>query len=194
MRFFLDGLYRVSGNISAVFIAAICALVFAQVILNVIDRLSSLMSGTAIGLSIPSYADFAGYFLAAASFFALAYTFRECGHIRVTLLIQHTSPVLRRAIEFWCVGVVTAVAAYFTWYTALLVHESFIYNDLSSGMIPVPIWIPQLAVLTGLAVLLTALVDEFLGLVTGKDPSYQDKGENLLESEEPKPDLVLDDE
>lgn len=194
MRPFLDGLYRSSGWISASFIGAICVLVFAQVILNIIDRLSSLATGSAIGLSIPSYADFTGFFLAAASFFALAFTLREGGHIRVTLFIQHTPPRLRRLIEFWCVGLATAVSIYFAWYMGLLVLEAFEYNDLSSGMIPVPLWIPQAGMLAGLIVLSIALIDELLGLLRGADPSYQDKGENLLEGEEPIPNSILDGE
>ena len=52
--------------------------------LNLIDRISSLLTGQAIGLTIPSYADFTGFFLAASSFFALAHTHREGGHIRVS--------------------------------------------------------------------------------------------------------------
>ena len=194
MRPFLDGLYRLSGAISACFIAAISALVFAQVLLNIVDRLSSLFTGTAIGLSIPSYADFTGFFLASASFFALAYTLREGGHIRVTLFIQHTPPMLRRVIEFWCVGLATAVSIYFAWYTALLVMEAYEYNDLSSGMIAVPIWIPQSGMLLGLIVLSIALVDELFGLFSGADPSYHNKGENLLEDQEPIPTSILDGE
>ncbi len=194
MRPFLDGLYRSSGWISASFIAAICTLVFAQVILNIVDRLSSLVTGSAIGLSIPSYADFTGFFLASASFFALAFTLREGGHIRVTLFIQHAPSRLRKLIEFWCVGLATAVSIYFAWYTGLLVLEALEYNDLSSGMIPVPLWIPQAGMLAGLIVLSIALVDELLGLLKGADPSYHNKGENLLEGEEPIPNSILDGE
>ncbi len=194
MRRYLDGLYRLSGAISACFIVAITVLVFAQVLLNIVDRLSSLMTGSAIGLSISSYADFTGFFLAAASFFALAYTLREGGHIRVTLFIQHTPPRLRRIIEFWCVGLATAVSIYFAWYTGLLVMEAYEYNDLSSGMIPVPLWIPQSGMLVGLIVLSIALIDELFGLCSGADPSYHNKGENLLEDKEPIPTSILDGE
>ena len=37
MRRYLDGLYQTSGVIAATFLAAICALVVVQVILNAID-------------------------------------------------------------------------------------------------------------------------------------------------------------
>lgn len=183
MRRYLNGLYHWSGWLAAFFIAAICALVFAQVMLNLVDRISSLVTGQAIGLTIPSYADFTGFFLAASSFFALAHTHREGGHIRVSLIIQNLPPKARKAIEYWSVGLALLATAYFTIYMALLVQESFIYNDLSPGIVPVPIWIPQSAVLAGLAVLTIALTDDFTSLLRGESPSYDGKGENLLEGE-----------
>lgn len=184
MRHYLNRLYLWSGWIAAFFIAAICAVVFAQVMLNLIDRISTLTTGSAIGLTIPSYADFTGFFLAASSFFALAHTHREGGHIRVSLIIQNLPPKLRRAVEFWSVGLAVLATAYFTFYMALLVFESFSYHDLSPGIIPVPIWIPQSAVMAGLAVLTIALIDDFVALMQGRPASYEGKGENLLEGEE----------
>ena len=74
----------------------------------------------------------------------------------------------------------------------LLVLESFKFNDLSSGMIAVPLWIPQVGMFMGLIVLSIALVDEFFNLLSGADPSYQNKGENLLEDQEPIPDSIID--
>ena len=185
MRRYLDGLYQTSGVIAATFLAAICALVVVQVILNAIDRVSTLATGSAIGLTIPSYSDFTGFFLTAASFFALAYTLREGGHIRVVLGIQKLDPVPRRFVELWCIGVAAALTAWFAWYAANLVVQSYTYNDLSPGMVPVPIWIPQLPIVLGLIVLLVALIDDFVTTLTGADPSYLGKQENLLADHEP---------
>jgi len=180
MRRILDRLYTWSGYIGAGFIVAICAVVFAQVVLNAIDRVAKILTGSAIGLTIPSYSDFTGFFLTAATFFALAYALREGAHIRVTLVIQHTTGKLRQVIEFFCVSLALSVAAYFCWYTALLVYESYTFNDLSSGIIAVPIWIPQSSMVLGLAILSIALLDDLVTVLRGGHPSYFDKGENLL--------------
>ncbi len=185
MRQYLDRLYIWSGYIGAGFIAAICALVFAQVILNAIDRVTKILTGSAIGLTIPSYSDFTGFFLAAASFFALAYALREGAHIRVTLVIQHTTGWVRQAIEIFCVSLALCVAVFFCWYTAQLTYESYSYNDLSPGIIAVPIWIPQFSMVMGLIVLSIALLDDLVTLLRGGSPSYFDKGENLLADNAP---------
>ncbi|MGB3211187.1 MAG: TRAP transporter small permease [Desulforhopalus sp.] len=180
MRKLLDTLYTASGWLGAGSIALICLLVVCQVLLNLLDRLSSLLTGSAIGLTIPSYADFTGFLLAAASFLALAYTLREGAHIRVVLLVSRLPKKTHRLVEIWCIGFGLAVSLYFSWYTAMLTYESYSYHDLSPGMIAVPIWIPQTAMLLGLVILSVALVDELVNVLSGNTPSYAEKGEKLL--------------
>ncbi|MBE0582861.1 MAG: TRAP transporter small permease [Desulfofustis sp.] len=194
MRKFLDTLYLASGWLAAFCIAAIAAIVVIQVSLNLIDRASTLFRGTAVGLTIPSYADFTGFFLAAASFLALAHTFRQGEHIRVTILIGHLPKWFAWAFEFWCVAAATVVSCYFTWYTGILVGESYRFNDLSPGMIAVPLWIPQTAMLIGLIILSIALIDEFVGLLRGKRPAYLDSGVGLLVGEAYEEDSPPDEE
>ena len=181
MRRILDSLYKGSGWAAAMFILAICLLVMAQVMLNLIDKIASNFLGEAFGLTIPSYSDFTGFFLAAASFLALAYTLREGGHIRVSLIVQNLPTRFRHWVEIWCVAVSGGVTVYFSLYTAFLTYDSFVYNDLSPGMVAVPIWIPQMAMLLGLVVLAIALTDELVALLKGHKASYEGKGENLLE-------------
>ena len=181
MRRLLDTIYTASGYLAALFIAAICILVMAQVMLNLIDRTAALLTGQAIGLTIPSYSDFTGFFLAAASFLALAYTLRVGGHIRVTLFTNMLGERTQKVLEIWSLALAAAMTIFVTFYSIALTHESFVYNDLSSGMVAVPIWIPQSSVSIGMFVLSVALVDEFIGVLAGKTPSYAGKGENLLD-------------
>jgi len=177
LRRCLDLLYRGSGALAAAFLLAICVIVLAQVGLNLLDEIASWLTGQPIGLVIPSYAEFAGFFLAASSFLALAYTLRAGGHIRVSLVLQHLSARAQRLTELWCIAVAALLAGYFAFFTILLVIDSFSYEDLSVGLVPVPLWIPQSAVALGLMVLTTALVDEFVQVLAGRRASYDAAGE-----------------
>ena len=58
--------------------------------------------------------------------------------------------------------------------------ESHEFGDKSSGMVSVPLWIPQIPVALGLAILSIALADELVALLRGRPPSWEGKGENLL--------------
>ncbi len=180
MRRTLDWIYTASGYAAAAFIVGIAGLVFAQVCLNLTDKLYSFFTGSALGLTIPSYSDFTGFFLAAATFLALAYTLRAGGHIRVSLVTGRMPPPVRHFFEILALILGLSMAAYASWYMFGLVRESLEFGDKSSGMISVPIWIPQMPVLIGLSILTIALMDELLSVLRGNSPSYDGKGENLL--------------
>lgn len=172
LRTALNAIYRASGALAAFFLVAIALIVLAQVGANVVDAVATALTGDPIGLVIPSYAEFAGMFLAASSFLALAYTLRAGGHIRVTLVLQHVGHRTRRVLEAWTTGAGAVLSGYFAWYVLLLVLESLEYGDTSPGIVAVPLWLPQSAMLLGLAVLTVALVDDFVAVLRGRDPAY----------------------
>lgn len=180
MRRALDTLYRLSGGLAAVFLAAICAIVIAQVGANILDTISLAVRGEPVGLAVPAYAEFTGYFLVAASFLALANTLRAGSHIRVSLLIRGLGPAPRRWAEIWCTVAGLAFSAYFAWYAVWMVVDSYIFNDVSPGIVPVPLWIPQSAMAIGLIVLVLALADEFVTVLRGRPPAYAKGDEGVL--------------
>ena len=172
MRAFLDRLYRLSGGLAALFIVAITLLVFAQVLLNLVDRLAKLFTGTALGLTIPSYSDFTGFFLAAASFLALAYTLQAGEHIRINLITSRLPTRLQTLFEISSVAIALALTLYMSGYMFLMVKEAWHYHDMSSGVIAMPLWIPQSSLVLGLAVLALALFDNLVLLIQGKPARY----------------------
>lgn len=180
MRRTLDALYLVSGAIAALFIVGIVGIVFAQVSLNLADKIVSGISGHALGLTIPSYSDFTGFFLAAASFLALAYTLRAGGHIRVTLVTGIFAKQTQSLFEGLALSIGALMTGYGAWYMSRLVLESYDFHDMTSGMFSIPLWIPQMPVAFGMIVLTIALVDELVGLLRGKAPTYDGQGEKLL--------------
>lgn len=180
MRQILTALYKFSGAVAALCILSIAAVVFAQVCLNLVDKLAKLTTGQAIGLTIPSYADFTGFLLAAATFLGLAYALRAGGHIRVTLVTGLLGPAPRRWVEALVLAVALGMAGYATVYMGLLVAESHEYGDMTSGMVALPLWLVQLPVAIGLGVLSIALLDDLIAVLRGAAPSYEGKGENLL--------------
>ncbi len=155
MRRMLDALYAGAGGLAALCILAICLIVSAQVGLNILARIG----GPELSFTIPSYADFAGFLLAAATFLAMAHTLRSGVHIRVTLLTQRLPRGGQLVLEVAALTLGAAVAGYATWYAASLVAESHQYQDMSTGIIAVPIWIPQVPMVLGLALLTLAFVD-----------------------------------
>ncbi len=136
MRRALDALYLWSGYAAAVFLVAIAATVVAQIV------------GRFFGVAIDS-TESAGFSMAAATFLGLAHTFKQGSHIRVTLLIGLAKGRARQAIELWSVGFGAIGMAYFSYWAGDLVYYSYVFHEISPGLLAVPFWIPRLAMALG---------------------------------------------
>lgn len=166
-----DKLYLCSGLLSGFFIVVITLLLLAQII------------GRFFNFIVPSAEDFAGFALAASTFLGLAYTFREGGHIRVTLVIQRFSPLPRKIQEGMILTLSLALLCYVSYACSFMVYESYIYDEVSYGYVPVPLWIPQVPVAVGAIALSLAVFDAWIDVVRGKQPDYV-KQEDALSLEE----------
>ncbi len=163
----LDLLYRWSGGLAALCLVAICVVVLAQVGANLVNSAARAVTGQALGLSVPSYAEIAGLFLSAASFLALAATLRSGEHIRVFLVLDRLPGHGRRALGLLTCGAGATLAAYTAFQVAVMVRESWTYGDVTAGVVPVPLWLPQSVMAFGVLVFAVALVDEFYESLRG---------------------------
>ena len=64
-------------------------------------------------------------------------------------------------------------AAYLLYAVARFVFESWKFGELAQGLILVPIWLPQLSLVIGAAVLFVAVLDEFVIHLSGGIPAYR---------------------
>jgi TRAP-type C4-dicarboxylate transport system permease small subunit len=161
MRPTLNAIYKGSGLLAGFFLVAIALLSLIQI------------SGRLLGIAASSYDEFAGYCMAASSFLGLAWTLRTGDHIRMTLAVGRAKGGLRRLLEICCLAVATAITGYFCWSTVSMVWTSYKLHDVSQGLVPIALWIPQSGMALGLAILLLAFVDDLVAAVLGGTPSYE---------------------
>ncbi|HZH50578.1 MAG TPA: TRAP transporter small permease [Microvirga sp.] len=161
IRTLLDGLYRVAGYLAGVFLIIIFLLMMG------------LSLGREVGVNIPAGDDFAAWSMAAMAFLGLAHTFKSGDLIRVGLVIERLPAGLRRGGEILCLLLGFAVIAYFAWHAVGMTYDSFRFNDMSQGVVAVPLWIPQLGYSAGLAILSIAFLDELVHVLTGHAPRYE---------------------
>ena len=111
----LNKLYKLSGYIAAAFLI----LVAVFILIGISSRI--------FGFYIRGLAEYSGYCMAAASFFALAYTF----------------------IEIWCLSVATFFSGYLAFYFIKMLVISYKFQERSEGADEILIWIPQTSVAIG---------------------------------------------
>jgi TRAP-type C4-dicarboxylate transport system permease small subunit len=173
MRAILDRLYAGALWLSALCIVAIATLVGLQVGARVIDALLKLAGLPQTGFVILSLSEIAGYLLAAASFLALAGTLKGGVHIRVTMFLAMIPEAARRAVETAALAFAILVSGYGAWHVATLAYDSWRFNELSPGLIPIPLVYPQAAMAVGAALLVVAFVDELVITLTRGRPSFR---------------------
>ena len=160
MRRFLDRLYDAAGALGASFIALICVLMIGQSVLR------------ELGIRTGAVNDVVAWFCAAAAFFAMAHAFKHGDFVRVTLLLEKVSPSTRRKMEIVSLGIGVVCISYLTWSAVKFTYESWEFNDIAQGMLPMPMWIPQLSFALGSILLLVAVVDEFIIVLRGGVPTF----------------------
>ena len=156
LRRLLDALYLAGGVVASLFTVAILVIIVAQ------------MLARWTGTTFPGATDYAGYCMAAASFFAFAYALNHGAHIRVSLVLGALGRY-RRWGETFCFSVATLIASFFAWYAVKGTYVSWRWNEVSQGLDKTPIWIPQLSMAIGAVLLAIAFWDHLVRLVaTGR--------------------------
>ena len=156
MRKFLDALYLSAAALAALFMVGL----LVMVLLSIISR--------QLQFHVPGTDAYAGYFMAAAGFLALAHTLKQGEHIRVTLVINALKGRWKRGLEIWALGAATLLAMLFAFYSVRLSWQSYSFHDISTSSDATPLWIPQIAMALGTIILAVAFVDEFILELRGR--------------------------
>ena len=133
----LNKLYKLSGYIAAIFLIFVAVFILIGI------------SSRIFGFYIRGLAEYSGYCMAAASFFALAYTFVEGGHIRITLFLEKLSGLKKKFIEIWCLSIGSFFSGYLAFYFIKMLVISYKFQERSEGADEILIWIPQTSVAIG---------------------------------------------
>ena len=147
---YLRILYRYSGYIAAFFLI----LVATFILVGIASRI--------FGFYIRGLAEYSGYSMAASSFLALAYTFREKGHIRITLFLEKSKENFRRILELWCLFVATFFSGFLSYYFIKMLIISIKFGERSEGADEILIWIPQLSVAIGSTIFFICVIHNFI--------------------------------
>jgi TRAP-type C4-dicarboxylate transport system permease small subunit len=159
MTYRLRPLYHLGGYMAAACLSLICLLITTQILGRIIDRVATSLGGDRVGLSIPGLSEISGFLLVGASFLGLAYTFIHGGHIRVTLVIGRLPAAARAWVEVFCLTVAFTLCVYLAWNLFWLLNDSIAFGDTSYGLLRIPLWIPQSAMLLGVALFCLALLE-----------------------------------
>lgn len=147
--------YRITTALAAVCFVAVVVLVLYQL-------------GGEVFPYVPRSADeFAGYCMGASAFLALPDALRSGDHIRVTLITGRLPRQARRTTEWVALAISLALTAWMTWFMVRMAWVSWSSHEVSSGLIELPMWLPQGALAWGSVAFLVAMIELAVDLARG---------------------------
>jgi len=134
----LDGAYTASGYLAALFMCIILLITIGQ------------MGSRWIGITFEGSTEFAGYAMAATSFFALAHALAHGSHIRVSVFLNLNNWT-RYWLNVFALGLSAVVATYFARFAVKTNKMSAMLNDRTQGQDQIPDYLAQFLQLLGTA-------------------------------------------
>ena len=160
MRKLLDRIYLAAAYVAACCVLLIMILMVGQSILREMHVRTGAVN------------DVVSWLCAAAAFFAMAHAFKHGDFVRVTLLLEKIPVRAQKRFELAALGVASVAVAYLAYWANRFTYESWLFNDIAQGLLPMPMWIPQLSFALGSILLLVAVLDELVLVLRGHRPSY----------------------
>lgn len=161
LRRSLDALYLGAGWLAGVFLVAILVMMMAMSL------------GRELGVNVKSGDDITAWCMAAMAFLGLAHTFKSGEMIRVGLLTDRLSGLTKHIAEIFALTMAAVFTGYFAWQVVAMTHTSYVINDMSTGVLVIPLWIPQIGFAAGLVILFIAVADELVHVLLGNKPRYE---------------------
>lgn len=144
MRQFQEAVFaisRLAAGIACLVLVGMVALILYEIILRYFFASSTFVLN-----------EFIGYGVATCTFLALGYSLEHGSLIRVSVVIGRANGNFRRVLEVFCAALTMIVVGLLIWFFWLRVARHWVRGTTSSSIAEVPMWIPEGAVLLGLAV------------------------------------------
>jgi TRAP-type C4-dicarboxylate transport system permease small subunit len=160
MRKVLDCAYMTAASISAFSILVIALLMIGQSVLR------------EIGISTGPVNEIVSWLCATAAFSGMAYAFKQGDFVRVGLLLERFDKRQQRYGEIVALLIAVIACLYLAFWATSFTYESLKFNDIATGLLPMPLWIPQCTFVIGSWLFAIAAIDECVIVIRGGEPSY----------------------
>ena len=153
----MDTLARCAGVLSALCLAAMVAVLAATLALR------------PLGVLVPSSEEIVTFLMVGMAFFGIAYAYLEGVHVRVDTLHRRLPEATRRAVDILGHFGAAVLSGTIAFHAARLTWTAYRFNDLSDGLVPIPMWIPMSTVPLGFALLGLVVLRDGVRLAAGRE-------------------------
>jgi len=137
--------------LSAMFMVLIVVLIAVEILLRSVFNVSTLISD-----------EYSAYFFVGVVLLGLAYTFKEEGHIRITLVTSVIGKRGQAVLDILSTVMAVAVTSFALYYASVMVYDSWQLGMRADSISETPIYLSQLAIPVGLLMFDLQLVAKLL--------------------------------
>lgn len=125
--------------LSAIFMVLIVVLIAVEIVLRSVFNVSTLISD-----------EYSAYFFVGVVLLGLAYTFKEEGHIKITLVTSVLGRRGQAVLDILSTVMAVAVTTFALYYASVMVYDSWSLGMRADSISETPIYLSQLAIPVGL--------------------------------------------
>lgn len=117
--------------------------------------------------------EFVAYSTAAITFLCLSYSLQDGALIRVNMVLIKVNAKVRWVLELFSVTtmlIIMSVVMYYFWTKTF--WRDLTKNRISESIAEVPLWVPEIFALLGLALIILQLLTMFLRLLSRSTPQF----------------------
>jgi len=112
--------------------------------------------------------EYSGYFYLAYVFLGLGYTFKEKGHIRITIIYSKMPKKIKKFMDFTAGSIALAVVGFIFYRSILLCYESYSYDMVSEGVSETPLYLTQIPMVIGLFIFMLSIIGFLVKVINDK--------------------------
>ncbi len=134
----VDKLCDYGAYLSSFFMILIVALILFEIMLRTFFHTSTLISD-----------EFSAYFFVSVVMLGLAYTFKEDGHIRITLILSRLGKKAEKILDIVTSTIALILTLFIFYHSLIMVFETCRLDMRADSIAETPLFIPEIAIPIG---------------------------------------------
>ncbi|KAA0256987.1 TRAP transporter small permease [Deferribacter autotrophicus] len=142
---------NIGAVFSAIFMILIVCLIAVEIFLRALFNTSTLIAD-----------EYSAYMFVFVVMLGLSYTFKEKGHIRITIITSRLGEKARNYLETVVLFVVLAILVFSIYHSAMMVYDTYSLDMRADTIAETPLYIPQIALPIGYTIFALQILGEIL--------------------------------
>ncbi len=150
----IDKLSDYGAYLSSVFMILIVALILFEIFLRTFFHTSTLISD-----------EFSAYFFVSVVMLGLSYTFKENGHIRITLVLSRLSKKTEKVFDIITSCIALVLTSFMFYHSLRMVIDTYKLDMRADSIAETPLFIPEIALPIGFFLFMLQILFKIIGRI-----------------------------